>query len=304
MCMAVDELALEIRKLKAERNAVILAHYYQIEEIQEIADFKGDSFALSRQAASTDADVIVFCGVHFMAESAAILSPQKTVLLPDPSAGCPLADMITPAGLRAKKEEYPQAAVVSYVNSSAEIKAMSDICCTSSNAVRVVNSLPEKQIIFVPDYNLAHYVAAQTSKEIIPWEGHCITHYHITAEDVQKARELYPAGFITVHPECRPEVVALADHVGSTSAILKFARETSSRQVIVGTEMGTLYLLQKESPDKEFYFLTPDLVCRNMKKNDLQKVRQALEEMQPQITVPEEIRKAAYQALERMLQVS
>lgn len=301
--MYSKKVTAEIIELKVKNKAIILAHYYQNDEVQKIADYTGDSYELSRLAASTNAEVIVFCGVHFMAESAAILSPDKVVLLPDLQSGCPLADTITPEGLRARKEEYPEAAVVCYVNSSAEIKALSDICCTSANAVKVINSLEASQVIFVPDQNLAHFVAARTDKEIIPWEGYCITHHHITVEDVNKARDLHPDGVITVHPECRPEVVELADHVGSTSEILRFSRESDFQKIIVGTEMGVLYFLKEESPHKDFYLLSKELICPNMKLIDLHKIKKALETMQPRVTVPEEISLAANQALERMLQV-
>lgn len=301
--MNSSELKGEISALKEKHNAIILAHNYQIDEVQEIADYTGDSFGLSKLAASTAADVIVFCGVHFMAESAFILSPDKTVLLPDLQAGCPLADTITPEGLLAKKKKYPKAAVVCYVNSSAEVKALSDICCTSSNAVKVVNSLEENQVLFVPDKNLASYVAGNTAKEIIPWEGCCITHHSVTVADVKKVRDLHPDGVIIVHPECRPEVAAMADHVGSTSEIQKFSRETTLKKLIIGTEMGALYRLQLENPDKKFYLLSQGLICPNMKLINLEKIKDALETLQPQVTVPDKIRKSAFNALDRMLQV-
>ncbi|WP_028306431.1 quinolinate synthase NadA [Desulfitibacter alkalitolerans] len=302
--MKVNDTAAEIKRLKEQHNAIILAHNYQIDEVQEIADYVGDSFALSKLAASTHADVIVFCGVHFMAESASILSPDKIVLLPDKNAGCPLADTITPEALREKKKDYPEAAVVCYVNSSAEVKAESDICCTSSNAVRIVNSLEENQILFVPDKNLANYVARQTHKEIIPWDGCCITHHRVKVEDIEKVRQYHPDGVIVVHPECRPEVVALADHVGSTSEILRFSRESRAQKIIVGTEMGMLYRLKKESPHKEFYLLSQGLICPNMKMTTLTKIKDALETLEPQIKVKEAVRLAAYGTLERMLQVT
>lgn len=293
----------EITRLKAERKAVILAHNYQKDEVQEIADYTGDSFALSKLAASTEAEVIVFCGVHFMAESAFILSPEKTILLPDLEAGCPLADSITALALQRKKEEYPEAAVVSYVNSSAEVKALSDICCTSSNAVQIVNSLEEDEVIFVPDRNLAAFVARNTDKVIIPWDGCCITHYHITKEDVLRKRKMHPNAPVSVHPECRPEVVALADHVGSTSAIIDYAASVPENKIIIGTEAGTLYRLQKDNPGKEFILLSPDLVCPSMKLVTLESIKTALETLEPRVTVPDEIRENAYRALDRMLSV-
>ncbi len=301
--MSIADIKRRIAELKKEKKAIIMAHYYQNNEVQEIADYTGDSFGLSKQTASTDAEVIVFCGVQFMAESAYILSPQKDVLLPDPEAGCPLADAITPQKLQSKKEDYPEAAVVCYVNSSAEIKAMSDICCTSSNALKVVNSLDEKQVLFVPDKNLANYVALNTDKEIIPWEGCCPIHDFLTAGDVERQRNLHPDSVITVHPECPPEVLARADHVGSTADIIRYSRETASKKIIVGTEKGTLYKLKQDNPEKEFYLLSADLVCQTMKLVTLEKIKDALEKMQYKVTVPEKARKEAFKALDRMLQV-
>ncbi|GAW94090.1 quinolinate synthase NadA [Calderihabitans maritimus] len=299
-----EQLVAKIQRLKRERNAVILAHNYQLPEVQDVADYVGDSFELSRKAAATDAEVIVFCGVHFMAESAFILAPHKTVLLPERLAGCPLAETITEDDLRRKKREYPEATVVCYVNSSAAVKAESDICCTSSNAVQVVNSLPSKQVLFVPDANLAHWVAGQTDKEIIPWRGHCVTHHRVTEEDVRRAREAVPGAVIAVHPECRPEVAARADFVGSTSALLRFARETDHREIVVGTEMGILHRMKKENPHKKFYLLSPGLICPNMKMTTLDKVARALERLEPRITVPEGTRLRAAAALEKMLAVT
>ncbi len=301
--MGLLQLREEINRLKEARRAIILAHNYQRDEVQEIADYTGDSFALSKLAASTEAEVIVFCGVHFMAESACILSPEKIVLLPDVEAGCPLADSITAKALQSKKDEYPGAAVVAYINSPAVIKAMSDICCTSSNAVQVVNSLEEDEVIFVPDRNLAEFVSGNTSKVIIPWDGCCITHYHMTAEDVMRQRELHPGAPVTVHPECRPEVVAMADHVGSTSAIIEYAATAPAEKIIVGTEKGTLYRLKKDNPGKEFILLSPDLVCPKMKLVTLEKIKSALETLEPRITVPDRVREDAYRALDRMLAV-
>ncbi len=297
------QLKKEIDNLKKKRRAIILAHNYQSDQVQAIADFTGDSFALSEQAASTDADVLVFCGVHFMAESAYILSPEKTVLLPDLQAGCPLADMITPEALLRKKEEYPEAAVVAYINSSAEIKALSDVCCTSSNAVAVVDYLEADTVLFVPDRNLAAYIARSTEKEIIPWDGYCLTHHHITKDVLLSKREQHPEALIAVHPECRPEVVALADYVGSTTGIIDYASTAPAQKIIIGTESGTLYALRKNNPDKEFILLSPDLVCPTMKLITLEKIKTALETLTPQITVPDEVREKAHQALEKMLTV-
>jgi len=298
-----ERITEKIQFLKQKRKAVILAHNYQINDVQDVADYVGDSFGLSQQAARTDADVIVFCGVHFMAESAYILAPGKTVLLPDKHAGCPLADTICVEDLKKKKEQYPNAAVVCYVNSSAAVKAESDVACTSSNAVKVVDSLDAEQILFVPDGNLAHWVAEQTIKEIIPWDGYCVTHQRVTINDVEQVRHAMPEAVITVHPECQPDIVNLADFVGSTSAMLKFARESEHENIIVGTEMGILHRMQKENPYKKFYLLSKGLICPNMKKISLEKVALALETMEPKITVPEDIRKKAETVLERMLEV-
>ncbi len=300
----ISVLSKEILELKKNRHAVILAHLYQRPEIQEVADFCGDSLGLSQQAARTDADVIVFCGVHFMAETAAILCPGKTVLLPEVNAGCPMADMITADALRAKKREYPDAIVVCYVNSSAEVKAESDICCTSANAVKVVQSVPaDKRILFVPDRNLGHYIGLKAGREIIYWEGYCNTHDKLKAEDIKKAKSEHPGATVMVHPECRPEVVALADQVFSTSGMIRFARESETREFIIGTEMGILHQLHKECPDKQFYMASQLLVCPNMKATTLDKVKWALEEMQPRVMVPDVIREKALGAVERMLAI-
>ncbi len=293
----------KIGQLKKEHNAVILAHNYQIEEVQDAADYVGDSFELSRIAADSDADLIVFCGVHFMAESAAILSPEKTVLLPDLNAGCPLADLINADQLRDLKTQYPGAAVATYINTTAAVKAESDICITSANAVKVVNSLSEETVLLVPDGNLAHFVAERTSKTIIPWAGYCNTHHRVTAEDVLTARELYPEAVIIVHPECRPEVVALADVALGTGGMISYSRETTVKDIVIGTEMGMLHRLKKECPDKNFILLSPKLICPNMKYTNLEKVLNALEKREHVITVPAEIRERAVLALERMLAV-
>ncbi|KKM12457.1 quinolinate synthetase [Clostridiales bacterium PH28_bin88] len=300
----MQELVKEIEELKRERRAVILAHNYQQDVVQDIADFVGDSLALSRHAANTDAEVVVLAGVRFMAESASILAPEKVILLPDVLAGCPLAASIDVEGLREEKAKYPDAAVVCYVNSPAEVKAESDICCTSSNAVAVVESLPHRRVLFVPDRNLANFVARFTDKEIIPWEGCCITHYRVTLEELEEAKAARPEAKILVHPECRPEVVEAADFTGSTGAILKFARESDAGEFLIGTEMGILHRLRVENPGKKFYLLSPGLICPNMKLTNLAKIAACLKEMRPVIRVPEEIRARAYQALERMLKVA
>ncbi|MFZ5599463.1 MAG: quinolinate synthase NadA [Bacillota bacterium] len=294
----------EVKRLKKERNAIILAHVYQRPEVQEAADIIGDSLELSRRAAATDADVIVFCGVHFMAESAAILSPEKIVLLPEENAGCPMADMVTAEGLRAKKKEMPGAVVVAYVNTSAEVKAESDICCTSANAVKIVQSIPEdKPIIFIPDKNLGAYVATKTGRPMTLWEGWCNTHDWVTTEDVAKSKEQHPDALVLIHPECRPEVVAMADYVSSTTGLIKFAKDSDAKEFIIGTESGILHQLYKQCPGKEFYLATKRLVCPNMKATTLNKVKEALETMQPRITVPPDIRARALTCLEKMLAV-
>lgn len=297
------ELAQRLLELKQQRGAVILSHYYQRDEIQDVADFVGDSFQLSQQAAATDAEVIVFCGVHFMAESAAILAPQKTVLLPEPRAGCPMADMIDADALRAFKAKHPDAAVVSYVNTTAAVKAESDICCTSSNAVRVVNSLDAEQVIFTPDRNLGRYVARHTDKQMIIWEGYCNTHDHLTLEQLQQTKAAHPSALVVVHPECRPEVSEAADFVSSTAGMIRFVNQSPAQEFIIGTEGGLLHLLQRENPDKRFYLASPNLICPNMKANTLAKVVRALETMEPVITVPEEVRRKAVLALDRMLAI-
>lgn len=294
----------EIRRLKKKKNAIILAHNYQIPEVQDVADIVGDSYALSQHAANTSADVIVFCGVHFMAESAKILSPDKRVLLPVKDAGCPMADMVTAPRLREMKAKYPDAAVVCYVNSSAEVKAESDICCTSSNALKVVQSTRSKQVIFVPDENLGSYVASKVKdKEIILWKGFCITHKRVKAEDVKKIRQLHPKAKILMHPECEPEVQKLADFLGSTSEIIRYAGEIPERDIIIGTEEGVIHILRKQNPDKNFYLLSAGLICTNMKKTRLEDVYNALLDMQYEIHVEDSIRLKALKSLEEMLKI-
>jgi quinolinate synthase len=291
----------EILRLKKERNAIILAHNYQIGAIQDIADLTGDSLELSRAAATMEGDVIIFCGVDFMAETAAILAPEKTVLLPAPDACCPMAEMITSPELEMVKSRYPDAAVVCYVNTSAEVKAASDICCTSANAVHVVNSVHQDKVIFVPDRNLARYTARFTDKEVLPWEGFCIVHDQIRKEDVQAAQKRHPGAVVLVHPECRPEVIDLADTVASTSGIIREVCSSPENEFIIGTETGILHRIHKECPKKKCYPLSETAVCRNMKKTDLGKVRDALKNLQPQIHVPEDIARRARSAIDRML---
>jgi len=302
--MDVSETQKRIRKLLDEKNAILLAHYYQRDEIQDIADILGDSLALSMEAAETKADIIVFAGVRFMAESASILSPDKTVLLPRLDAGCPLADKITIEELEEAKAKHPGAAVVTYVNSSAEIKAHSDICCTSANAVRVVDSLDTDTVLMVPDGNLARYTAQFTKKKVIPWNGFCYVHDNLSPDDIRKAKEAHPGASVAVHPECRPEVTAMADFVGSTSGILKFARETDAQEVIIGTERGIMHQLKKENPGKTFIPASDQLICLDMKRMTLDDILDALLEMKHVVRVPEEIRGPANLALGRMLEAS
>ncbi|AIF49804.1 Quinolinate synthase A [Pelosinus sp. UFO1] len=298
------DLTMEIQRLKQDRNAVILAHNYQLEEVQRVADYVGDSLYLSKVAANSKQDVIVFCGVRFMAETAKILSPTKTVLLPEKDAGCPLAEMITAEGLRALKSKHPGVPVVCYINSSAEVKAESDICCTSANAVKIVASLSDRKVIFVPDENLGDYVAKQIpDKELILWKGHCVTHAKVKAEDVKQVRELYPAARILIHPECNPAVVKLADFVGSTSEIIRYAEESEESTFVIGTEMGVVCTLRETLPNKQFFLLHPGLVCPNMKKTRLESVYQALHNHQYEIDVEQEHILSAQRTLQRMLEV-
>jgi quinolinate synthase len=292
-----------ILKLKKKRNAVILAHNYQLGEVQDIADFVGDSLELSQKAAKTGGEVIVFCGVHFMAETSSILCPEKKVLLPDIHAGCPMVDMITADQLRQKKSEHPGAKVVCYVNSTAEIKAESDICCTSANAVRIVEGLKDAgEIIFVPDQYLGHYVMTRTGREMLLWPGYCPTHVRILSQDIVRLRNEYPQAKVVVHPECRPEVIALADEVASTSGICRYARRGDVEVLIVGTEMGIIHRLRKENPGKQFILISEQAVCPNMKLIALEKILWSLEEMAPEVRVPEEIRHRAKAPVDRMLE--
>jgi quinolinate synthase len=294
----------KIEKLKQRRKAVILAHNYQPGEIQDLADFCGDSLALSRKAAQTEAEVIVFCGVLFMAETAAILSPGKTVLLPDKYAGCPMADMITAEQLVRLKQEHTDALVVCYVNSTAEVKAESDYCCTSSNAVELVESLPkDRQIIFVPDQHLGRFVAERTGRELILWPGYCKTHVIISEDDIKRAKVKYPDAVVMAHPECSEPVKELADQLLSTGQMLNFARESSAKHFIVATETGIIHALKKQNGQAEFIPASERAVCPNMKKITLDKIIGALEEMRYKIEVPNEISVKARKALDRMVAV-
>jgi len=299
-----ERLIEKIGQLKAERNAVILAHNYQPGEIQDIADFTGDSLALSVKAAATNADVIVFCGVKFMAETAAILSPGKTVLLPDKNAGCPMADMIASEQLRELKRKNPGALVVCYVNSSAEVKAESDYCCTSANAVEVVESLPKNsKIIFVPDQHLGRFVIEKTGREMILWPGYCPTHAFITEDDIKKARDAHPGAIVMAHPECTEPVKAVSDKLLSTGQMLKFAKQSDAKRFIIATETGIIHTLKKENPGKEFYPASTRALCPNMKRITLDKVLWSLEDMHYKITVPADIAARAKNALEKMVAI-
>lgn len=322
-----DTLREKILRLKHEKNALLIAHNYQRDEVQELADFTGDSLELSRTAASVKSEVIVFCGVNFMAESASILSPEKTVLLPETGACCPMADMVTVRGARNIQTRYPGyqysggfryptdfglhhikklhpgTPVVTYVNSTAEVKAESNICCTSSNAVKVVESLDAEQVICVPDKNLSAWISRNTDKQVIAWDGFCHVHDRVTAADVRRARQDHPGSLLLAHPECRMEVLELADHVTSTSGMLRYAVSSDADSFIVGTEVGLLYRLRKENPAKNFYPLRKDMVCPNMKKTTLSSILRALETMSSVVKVPEEVRIPAKRALDRMLAI-
>ena len=299
-----DVIKQQIKDLLKEHNAVLLAHNYMRDEVQEIADITGDSLGLSIEAAKTSADVIVFCGVHFMAESAAILSPQKKVLLPRPDAGCPMADMVTATELEVLKAGHPGVPVVTYVNSSAEVKACSDICCTSANAIKVVKSLQEERLIFVPDRNLGRWVAQFVpEKEFIFWEGFCPTHERMTVEAVLQKKAEHPDALFICHPESAPEVTALADHACSTSGMYDYCRTSPATRFIIGTEAGILYKLRLENPGKEFILASPALFCPNMKLTSLEDVLISLQTLSPVVSVPEDIRLRAKSALDRMLAV-
>ncbi|MCL0041379.1 quinolinate synthase NadA [Dehalococcoidia bacterium] len=297
------QLIERILELKRRRNAIILAHNYQLGEVQDIADFVGDSLELSQKAARTDSEVIVFCGVHFMAETASILCPQRRVLLPDMHASCPMANMITADQLRRKKGGHPNARIVCYVNSTAEVKAESDVCCTSANAVRIVEGLKDaEEIIFVPDQYLGHYVMTRVGCEMILWPGYCPTHVRIQPQDIVRLRDEYPRARVVVHPECRPEVIALADEAMSTSGICRYAKRDEVEELIVGTEMGIIHRLRKENPGKRFIPISEQAICPDMKLITLEKILWSLQEMAPEVKVPEEIRLRARAAVDRMLE--
>ncbi len=292
----------ELRELAREKNALIIAHNYQRPEVQDAADFTGDSLELSRTAAKTDAGIILFCGVHFMAETAHILSPQKRVLLAELKAGCPMADMITADQLRELKSKHPEALVVAYVNTSAAVKAETDICCTSANAATVVSNIPaEREIIFVPDRNLALYVEKKTGRELIKWDGYCPTHEYITAGTIRMAKQEHPEALVIAHPECLPEVQELADALESTSGMIRYARESDAKEFIIATEMGLNHRLKKENPGKDFISPTKKAICPNMKMTTLQKALDTLKQERYEIRLDEETRVRALAAVEAMV---
>jgi quinolinate synthase len=297
------EIIDKIQKLKKEKNAIILVHNYQLPEIHDIADYIGDSLGLSIEAAETKADVIVFCGVYFMAETAKILSPEKIVLIPEKSAGCPMADMITADQLRTLKAQHPGATVMCYVNTTADVKAECDLCCTSANAVRMAGEVlrDEKEIIFVPDQYLAAYTAKQTGRNFIVWKGYCPIHASILPDHIREQRNLHPEADVIVHPECTPEVIEAADRALSTEGMIRYAKESEKKEFIIGTEIGILYRLRKECPGKIFYPASDQAVCQNMKLTTLEKVCLALENMSHEVIVPEEVRGKAKTCIERML---
>ncbi len=300
------EIVDKINKLKKEKNAVILVHNYELPEIHDIADFVGDSLGLSMEAAKTNAEVIVFCGVHFMAETAKILSPQKTVLLPDKNAGCPMADMIDAESLKALKAKHPEAVSLCYVNTSAAVKAECDYCCTSANAEKMVRHILTKHqdIIFVPDKYLAQFVSSQVGNNFVLWNGYCPIHAGIMPEHIWRARQLHPQAKVIAHPECSPELTALADIVTSTEGMCKYVKNSAEAEFIIGTEIGIIHRLKKENPGKYFYPASDNAVCPDMKRTTLERVLQSLKDMTYEITVPQDIMDKARLAIERMVQIA
>lgn len=297
-----EEVVAEINRLRKERNAVILAHNYTRGEVQDIADFTGDSLELARKAATVEADVIVFCGVYFMAETAAILNPEKTVLIPDPSAGCPMADMITGEQLRKLKAEHPGAVAVCYVNSTAEVKAECDLCVTSGNAEKVMATVPrDREILFVPDCHLGDHISSLEGRKYVLWPGYCPTHARLTAKAIADARADHPGAPVLVHPECARDVREAADERLSTGGMCRYARESAAKTILVGTEVGLLHRLRAENPEKTILPVSETLVCPNMKKTTLENVAEALREMKTRVTVPEDIATRARRAIEAML---
>lgn len=301
--MDQNQIKDEILRLAKQRDALILAHNYQRDEIQDIADITGDSLALSIAAAETDKQVIVFCGVHFMAESAAILAPNKTVLLPNLDAGCPMADMVTPETLQKMRDEHPGVPVVAYINTSAATKALSDICCTSANAVKVVASMTDSEVILIPDRNLGSYIASQVEKKCHLWPGCCPVHDQLMIQQVLACKQAHPDAICMAHPECPPEVLEVVDEVLSTGGMLEFARTSSHQQFIIATERGILCQLEKDNPDKQFFFPDYEFICADMKLTTLEDVLKCLQMMEPRVTVADEIRVSAHRSLERMLAI-
>jgi len=299
----MKDIIQKIKTLKKEKNAVILVHNYQLPEIQDAADHVGDSLGLSIEASKTKAEMIIFCGVHFMAETAAIICPDKKVIVPDVNAGCPMADMINVEGVRKLKAEHPGHIVVAYINTTAEVKAESDYCCTSANAVKVVEKLIDKEIIFIPDKYLGDYVSKQTGKKMVLFNGYCPIHVMILPEHVKKARQEHPNAVVIVHPECLPEVKALADKVLSTGGMIKLAKGSPAQEFIVGTETGIIYRLQKENPSKNFYPANPQAICRNMKKTTIDKLLKSLENEETRVTVPKDVASRAKLSIDRMLKL-
>ncbi len=302
--MISESLVRKISQLKKQRNAVILAHNYQLLDVQRIADFTGDSLALARRAVDIEADVIVFCGVHFMAETAKLVNPSRCVLEPDPAAGCPMANMINARQLREAREEHPGALVVCYVNSTAEVKALSDICCTSGNAVEVVRGLPaDRPVLFVPDQSLGDWVARQLDREIILWPGYCPTHHRITEGDIRELKQAHPGAIVLVHPECTRPVVDAADRVASTAGIIDFVTNSDATEFIIGTELGLVERLAADLPAKKLYHAAPFADCPNMKLVTIEKILWSLEDMVHEVTIPPDIADPARKAIERMLAV-
>jgi quinolinate synthase len=293
----------KINKLRKEKDAIILAHNYQVPEVQEIADYTGDSLELSRIAAKVENKLIVFCGVYFMAETASILCPDKTILTPDPLAGCPMANMITVEDVRELKKRYPKATVLGYVNTSAEVKAELDFCCTSGNAVEIISKIKNGEIIFIPDKYLADYASKKTGRRLITWEGYCPTHVKILPEDILKIVRLHPQAKVMVHPECRPEVIELADEVLSTGKMCTFAKNSTAKEFIIGTENGIIHKLQKDNPGKKFYPASDHAICPNMKRVTLEKILWSLEENKVEVRVSDEIRRRARKAIDKMVEL-
>ena len=301
--MSIEDLTKEIRALAQEKNAIILAHNYQLSEVQDVADLTGDSLALSIQASKTRANIIIFCGVRFMAETAAIVCPDKKVILPVQDAGCGMADMLDAERLRAEKAKFPGVPVVTYVNSTAEVKAESDICCTSANAVQVVRSIKSPEVLMTPDKNLAMWVQRHTDQKVHYWPGYCPIHNNLTVAEVKEAKAAHPGAVLMAHPECLPEVLDMADAVKSTSGMLTFAAKSKATEFIVGTEIGLLHQLKKQNPEKKFWAVSPKMICTDMKKTGLNDVVQALKAEGPVVTIPETIRLKALKAVERMMAV-